>query len=703
MGNRMDFVRKIAQHTDVVLAVAVVAIIVVMVLPLPPILLDISLTLSITLSIVILMVSLYIIKPLEFSSFPFMLLLATLFRLALNVASTRLILLHGHSSPDAAGEVIRSFGEFVVGGNFVVGLVIFGILVLINFMVITKGSGRVAEVAARFTLDAMPGKQMSIDADLNAGVIDEEEARRRREEIRGEADFYGSMDGASKFVRGDAVAGLIITAINIVGGLIVGVVQNGMPVAEAAKRFTLLTVGDGLVSQIPALIISTAAGIVVTRAGSGKDMLSKQLLRQLFPHARILFIVAGVLVFFSLVPGMPKLPFITIALLMGGCGYLMMKKQDPMAAQDDKAAESEKEEAPKTEEEEVKDLLEMDTLELEIGFSLIGLVDSNQGGTLLNRIKSIRRQIAMEMGFIVPPVRIRDNLQLETNSYNLLLRGVKCAQGFVYPDKLMVMNPAGNLDEVSGINAKEPAFGLPAKWINEIDRDNAEMAGYTVVDPATIIATHITEVIKKHAYELVGRQETGELLSKIKEKHPNLVDDLVPSILDLGSVTRVLQNLLRERISIRNMPTILETLATFGTTTKDVDHLTEKVRFALRRQITESLLASDGVLHIFTLPSPVEQLIAKSLQQTEDGKEVVMDPVIAKKILTALIAKCDGIVAKGMPPVLVVSPPIRMPVRKFVEKYVSQINVISHNEISDNVKLESLGTVEIQMGEPVKV
>ncbi|MDR0454305.1 MAG: flagellar biosynthesis protein FlhA [Deferribacteraceae bacterium] len=699
-----DFVRRIGQQTDVALAIAVLGIIIVMIVPVPPVIMDVLLTLSISLSVIILLVSLYIIKPLEFSSFPFVLLMATLFRLALSVATTRLILLNGGlngGNVNAAGKVIMAFGQFVVGGNFVVGLVIFAILILVNFMVITKGSGRVAEVAARFTLDAMPGKQMSIDADLNAGVIDENEARRRREEVRREADFYGSMDGASKFVRGDAVAGLIITAVDIIGGLVVGVVQNGMSIAIAASTFTILTVGDGLVSQIPALIVSTAAGIVVTRAGSGQEQLSKQLANQLFPHARILFISGGVMLFFAIVPGMPKLSFIFIALVFILSGYLMMKKNKDKIAEEEKAEEGEEDKAAKPEEDEVKDLLEMDTLELEIGFGLIPLVDVNQGGTLLNRIKSIRRQIALEMGFIVPPVRIRDNLQLETNSYNLLLKGVKCASGMVYPDKLMAMNPAGSLEDVEGVKAKEPAFGLPAKWIETIERENADIAGYTIVEPATIVATHLTEVIKQQAYELLGRQEAQDLLSKLKEKHPKIVDDLVPGILDIGVVTRVLQNLLRERVSVRNLQTILETLATFGTSQKDVDYLTEKVRFSLRRQITESVLGSDGILHIFTLPSPIEQLFAKSLQQTDDGKEIIIDPMIAKKVLSELIARCDKIISQGLPPVLVVSPPLRLPLRRFVDKYITHINLISHNEIGENVKIESLGTLDIPVGEPV--
>jgi flagellar biosynthesis protein FlhA len=540
----------------------------------------------------------------------------------------------------------------------------------------------------------MPGKQMSIDADLNAGIISESEAKTRREEIRREADFYGSMDGASKFVRGDAIAGLIITAINIVGGLIIGVVQQGLGAAEAATIYTLLTVGDGLVSQIPALIISTAAGIVVTRAGSS-EMLSKQLGRQLFPNARILFIVGGVLLFFAIIPGMPKLSFIMIALIMIGCGYLMMRKQKDAPAEGEEEKDADKSDEPRPEEEEVKDLLEMDTMELEIGFSLIPLVDANQGGTLLNRIKAIRRQIALELGFIVPPVRIRDNLQLDTNSYNLLLRGVKTATGSVYPDKYMVMNPAGTLDDIDGLKDKEPAFGLPAKWVDEAQREMAEMKGYTIVDPATIVATHLTEVIKQNAFELVGRQETQELLAKLKEKHQQIVDDTL-AITDASIVTRVLQNLLRERVSVRNLQSILETMATFGSN-KDVDYLTEKVRFALRRQINEALLGGDGVLHIFTLPSQVEQLLARGLQQTDDGKEIIIDPMIAKSVLSALIAKCDDIVNSGLSPVLVISPPLRLPMRRFVDKYITSINILSHNEISDSVRLESLGAVEVSL------
>lgn len=693
----LSIMSKITKQTDIALAVGIMFILVIMVIPIPTIILDFFLSVSISLSIIILMVSLYAEKPLDFSSFPFVLLITTLFRLALNVSTTRTILLHGHEGPDAAGEVIRAFGQFVVGGNYVVGIIVFLILVLINFMVITKGSGRVAEVAARFTLDAMPGKQMAIDADLNAGIINEDEARKRREEVRREADFYGSMDGASKFVRGDAVAGLIITAINIIGGLLIGSMQYNMGIGEAAKVFTILTIGDGLVGQIPALIISTAAGIVVTRAGNDSGSLSKQLTKQLFPNARILFIVGGILLFFSIVPGMPKAPFIVLGLIAIGVGYLMMKKhKNPNADEESENEESSEEKPPAPEEEEVKELLEMDTMELEIGYGIIPLVDTNQGGTLLNRIKSIRRQIALEMGFIVPPVRIRDNLQLDSDEYVVLLRGVKAAKGSVMPDRYMAMNPAGPMDDINGISAVEPAFGLPAKWVDEAEKEKAELSGYTIVDPATIIATHLTEVIKKNAAELLGRQETQDLLDKLKEKHPKTVEDVVPGILDLSTINRVLQNLLKERVSIRNLQVILEALATYGTMNKDIEYLTEKVRFALRKQITESLLAQDGKLYVFALPQQIEQLIIKNMHPSDEGKEIVIDPATARRVLTGLMDKTEEVTAKGIPPVLFVSQPIRFAMRRFVEKYSPSLNIIAHTEVADNVQIDSLGTVLVK-------
>lgn len=691
--------RKLTKQTDLLLPISFMLILAVLFVPVPPIVLDFFLAISISLSIIILLVSIFAEKPLDFSSFPFILLFTTLFRLSLNVSTTRTILLHGHEGPDAAGEIIRAFGQFVVGGNYAVGVIVFIILVLINFMVITKGSGRVAEVAARFTLDAMPGKQMAIDADLNAGIINEDEARKRRDEVRREADFYGSMDGASKFVRGDAVAGLIITAINIIGGLALGVLQHGMPVGEAASVFTILTIGDGLVGQIPALIISTSAGIIVTRAGndSSAGSFSKQLAKQLFPNPKTLFIAGGILIFFAIIPGMPKLSFIIVGGILIGFGVLIHKKvKIGGSAEEEEEAENSEEKPPAPEEEEVKELLEMDTMELEIGYAIIPLVDTDKGGTLLNRIKSIRRQIALEMGFIVPPVRIRDNLQLDADEYVVLLRGVRTAKGSVMPDRYMVMNPEGPMDDIQGIPTKEPAFGLPAKWVDEVEKEKAELSGYTIVDPATIIATHLTEVIKKNSYELLGRQETQDLLDKLKEKHPKIVDDVVPGILDLSTLNRVLQNLLKERVSIRNLQTILETLATYGTMNKDIEYLTEKVRFALRKQITESLLAQDGKLYVFALPQQAEQLIIKSMHQTDEGKEIVIDPATARKILTGLMEKTEEITSKGIPPVLFVSQPIRYAMRRFVEKYSPTLNIIAHTEVADNVQIDSLGTVLIK-------
>lgn len=691
--------RKLTKQTDLLLPISFMLILAVLFVPVPPIVLDFFLAISISLSIIILLVSIFAEKPLDFSSFPFILLFTTLFRLSLNVSTTRTILLHGHEGPDAAGEIIRAFGQFVVGGNYAVGIIVFIILVLINFMVITKGSGRVAEVAARFTLDAMPGKQMAIDADLNAGIINEDEARKRRDEVRREADFYGSMDGASKFVRGDAVAGLIITAINIIGGLALGVLQHGMPVGEAASVFTILTIGDGLVGQIPALIISTSAGIIVTRAGndSSAGSFSKQLAKQLFPNPKTLFIAGGILIFFAIIPGMPKLSFIIVGGILIGFGVLIHKKvKIGGSAEEEEEAENSEEKPPAPEEEEVKELLEMDTMELEIGYAIIPLVDTDKGGTLLNRIKSIRRQIALEMGFIVPPVRIRDNLQLDADEYVVLLRGVRTAKGSVMPDRYMVMNPEGPMDDIQGIPTKEPAFGLPAKWVDEVEKEKAELSGYTIVDPATIIATHLTEVIKKNSYELLGRQETQDLLDKLKEKHPKIVDDVVPGILDLSTLNRVLQNLLKERVSIRNLQTILETLATYGTMNKDIEYLTEKVRFALRKQITESLLAQDGKLYVFALPQQAEQLIIKSMHQTDEGKEIVIDPATARKILTGLMEKTEEITSKGIPPVLFVSQPIRYAMRRFVEKYSPTLNIIAHTEVADNVQIDSLGTVLIK-------
>jgi len=692
MAENTGVFQKLFKQKDVAFSVFFIGILIVMVLPLPSFLIDILLTASIALAVIILMVAIHADDPLSFSTFPSVLLVVTLFRLSLNVATTRTILLHGAEGEDAAGQVIRSFGQFVVGGNYVVGVIIFLILVLINFMVITKGSGRIAEVAARFTLDAMPGKQMAIDADLNTGLLTEEEAKEKRLTIQKEADYYGAMDGASKFVSGDAVAGIIITAINIIGGLLIGVFQQGMPATEAATVFTILTIGDGLVSQIPSLIISTSAGLIVSRAGGGGE-LSNELFKQLFASTKVLGITGGILLFFAMVPGMPKISFIALAALMFYLVHITKGKAKDIA---DDAKEETKQREAVPEDEEVKSLLDMDIMELEIGFGLIPLVDTNQGGTLLNRIKAIRRQLALEMGFIVPPVRIRDNLQLDANGYTVMLKSVKLTSGTIFTDKFLVMNPEGDITKIEGIPTKEPAFGLDAKWVDESVKEIAEMEGYTIVDPSTVVATHLTEIIKRNAHELLGRQETQELLERLKEKYPKLVEDVVPGILDLGTVNRVLQALLKERVSIRNLQTILEVMATFGMQNKHPDYLIEKVRLTLKRQITESMVAADNNLYVFTLPSKIEQLLATNLQNTDDGQEIVIDPSLAQKILSAIMKKSEECISRGLAPLMIISPPIRLPMRRFVEKFVPNVNIMSHNEISESVRIESLGMLEIE-------
>lgn len=679
---------KRLSNFDVLMPLGVLSVVIIMVLPMPAPLLDILLTISISLSVIILLVSLYILEPLEFSTFPSVLLITTLFRLSLNVATTRRILLFGSEGPSAAGKVIQSFGQFVVGGNFVVGFIIFLILVIINFVVITKGSARVAEVAARFTLDAMPGKQMSIDADLNAGLIDEDTARQKRQNIQRQADFYGAMDGASKFVRGDAIAGLIVTAVNIIGGLIIGVTQQNMGIGEASQVYTILTVGDGLVAQIPTLIISTSAGIVITRAGDSAN-LSMQLINQLFQNSRVLILTGAILVFLALVPGLPKISFLILAGVLFTLAYASRIKL--------KAKEMVEEEVKSPAEENIIDLLDIDIMELEIGFNLISLVDPEKGGTLLERIKSVRRQIALDLGFIVPPIRIRDNLQIGQNEYIILIKGAKIAKGEVMPGKYLVMNPEGSMDKIEGIPTKEPTFGLEARWVDENEKQKADMEGFTVVEPETVIVTHLSEIIRNNAYELLGRQETQNLLDKIKEKTPKLVDDLTPGILDLGSVHLVLQSLLREKVSIRNLKTILEVLASYGPKNKKIDFLVQQVRIALKRQLTESLLSGDGKLYIFTLASRNEQFIAENIQETEEGKEVIMEPSNAQKFLKAIMGKVDDMISRGLTPILVVSPPIRMALRKFIEKFIPNLHIISHNEIGENVVIESLGSVEIDL------
>ncbi len=681
------------EKSNMIAATGVVAILMIMVLPVPAPAMDILLATNITISLLVFLLSLYILKPLDFPIFPSLLLLTTLFRLSLNIASTRLILLHGHEGAGAAGKVIMGFGQFVVGGNFVVGGIVFAILVIINFVVITKGAGRIAEVAARFTLDAMPGKQMAIDADLNAGLIDEVEARRRRQEIARESEFYGAMDGASKFVRGEAIAGLIIMAINVVGGFVIGVLQQEMPVAAAAQSYTLLTIGDGLVSQIPALIISTAAGILVSRAASDASM-GTEFIKQFAVQPEALGITAGIVFFFGMVPGLPTLPFTLLAGGFGALAYLAYREKSRI--QEAEALEETTPAVPEEPEvgtpEEVERLLSLDILELEVGYGLIPLVDEEQGGDLLERIRSIRRQFAQEMGIIVPPLHVRDNLQLNPGEYVILIKGIDVAKGELMIGHLLAMDPGDAKREIEGIPTTEPAFGLPAKWIPESARDEAQLAGYTVVDLSTVIATHLAEIIRQNADELLGRQEVQRLLDALAKTHPKAVEE-VNNVLSLGVIQKVLQNLVREKVSIRDLLTIVETLADYGPMTKDPDILTEYVRQKLGRAIVKPLLGPGDTLSVLTIDSQVEEQIRKGVQQTEHGSFISLDPATVQKIVHSIQGKVEEVAGKGYQPIILCSPAVRRHLRRLIERFVPNVTVLSHSEIPGNIRLESLGTV----------
>ncbi len=680
--------RDMLQRTDIMAAVGMVSILMIMIIPLPAILLDLLLSTNITIALLIMVISLYTVRATDFSIFPAILLATTLFRLALNVASTRLILLRGDEGPAAAGAVIESFGQFVVGGNYVVGLVIFAILVLINFMVITKGAGRVAEVAARFTLDAMPGKQMAIDADLNAGLINEADARKRRELISAEASFHGAMDGASKFVKGDAIAGIIITFINIGAGFIIGVLQKGMPIAEAAKNYTILTVGDGLVGQVPALIISTAAGLLVTRS-SGDNDFGADIKIQFSRYSVALWVVSGMLLVFSLIPGFPFVPFMLLAISLAIFAWQLDQNKLKAAAV---VAETPKEVAMPVA-ENYEEMLNVDLLELEVGYGLIPFVDSSQNGELLTRIQSIRKQFAINNGFIVPPVHIKDNLQLNPNQYTLALKGIKIAEAEMLPGHYMAMDPGMVTETIKGIATTEPAFGLPAIWITEDKKERAQIAGYTVVDCTTVMATHISEIIKQHGHELIGRQEVQNLLDNLAKTYPKLVEELVPSILSLGTIMRILQNLLAEGVSIRDLRTILETMADWAPLTRDPDVLTEYVRHALARTISAGL-ATNGVIPLITLSKPVEDVISKSIQHKESGSYLAIDPHTAQVILDS-IGEAIALFSGGQRPTLLSAPQIRPHVRKLTERYYPSLVVLSHNEITPNLKVRSLATVTL--------
>ena len=671
-------------------SLGLVGILMLMIIPLPAVVLDICLSFNITLAMLILIISLYTEKAVEFSIFPSVLLASTLFRLSLNVASTRLILLHGNEGMGAAGSVIQAFGQFVVGGSYVVGLVIFVILVIINFIVITKGAGRIAEVAARFTLDAMPGKQMAIDADLNAGLIDEATARKRREEISNEANFHGAMDGASKFVRGDAIAGIIITLINIGAGFIIGVLQKGMPMAEAAANYTILTVGDGLVGQIPALIISTAAGMLVTRS-TGREDFGTELKAQFMRYSKALWVVSGILLAFALIPGLPFLPFLIISAGLAFLAYRLDQAEKVRLAEETLIERPE----PKAKrEDDFERMLTVDLIELEVGYGLIPFVDAAQDGELLTRIQSIRKQFAVSSGFIVPPVHIKDNLQLNPNQYTLSLKGVQIATAEMMPGYYMAMDPGMVTETVKGIPTMEPAFQLPALWITEDKREQAQIAGYTVVDCTTVMATHISEIIKQHAHELLGRQEAQNLIDNLAKTYPKLVEELVPNILSLGNIMRILQNLLREGVSIRDLRTIMETMADYAPMTQDTDILTEYVRHALSRSISVMHTMPDGTMQVITMDRKVEDTIQTAVQHRDHGSYLALDPKTAQKILdrlSSLIAEYPG----GMQPVLLVIPQIRPHVRRLIERYFPTLAVLSHNEITTNINIQSVGTVTI--------
>jgi flagellar biosynthesis protein FlhA len=681
----------LGKNSDLAVAFGLILILAVMIIPVSPLMMDLLIALTLALSMIILLFSVYTKKPLEFSTFPAVLLVMTLFRLSMNVASTRNILLRGASEGSgAAGDIIKSFGDYVVGGNFAVGIIMFIILVIINFIVITKGAGRVAEVAARFTLDAMPGKQMAIDADLNAGLINDTEAKKRRLEVASEADFYGSMDGASKFVRGDAIAGILITVINIIGGIIVGVAQNGMGFAEATEVFTLLTVGDGLIAQIPGIIISTAAGIIATR-NSDEDPLGKQLENQFKSNPKVLFIVATILILFGLIPGFPLFPFVVIASILAFMGYKIEQGEKKLLSNE----KLKQMESKKSTGENLEDLLTLEMIELEVGYGLVNIVDAEQNGDLLERISHIRKQFTLDWGLIIPSIKIKDNLELKPGGYSVKIKGIEVSKGDLVPDHLLAMDPGTVIEKIEGIETVEPVFGLPAVWVTEEQRDDAQFNGYTVVDLSTVVATHITEILKSHLHELFGRQELVSILDNVKDHYPKVVNDLIPEILPIGTVLKVLQNLLKESVSIRDMRSILETLADVGVGMKDADSLTELVRQGLYRSISEAIKSEIGDIPIFTLDRTIEEPIARSIVQTDQGQQLSLDPKVTQNILASINEKIDEATEMGEKMVILCSPLIRRHFKKLTEKFIPSLIVVSHNELAPDVNIRSLGTVRL--------
>lgn len=674
---------------DYAIMVAVIMIVVMMVIPLPPLLLDVLIMINISLALTILLVAMNTKEPLQFSIFPTLLLLTTLFRLGLNVSTTRSILTN-----QTGGQVIETFGSFVVGGSAIIGILVFLILVIIQFLVITKGSERVAEVAARFTLDSMPGKQMSIDADLGAGMISDQEAKNRREKVSSEADFYGAMDGASKFVKGDAIAGIIITLINIIGGLLIGVMVHKLPFGEAAQLFTLLSIGDGLVSQIPALLISTAMGIVVTRAVSDGN-LGSDITKQLFAYPKMLYIVAGTLVMFAVFTPISPLLVVPIAGVIAYGAFSMQKTLKSEEKQDVDLSKDEKEIEGMKSPESVIDLLHVDAIEFEFGYGLIPIADKNQGGDLLDRVIMIRRQCAMELGIVVPVIRIRDNIQLQPNEYVIKIKGNRVASGEIMLDHYLAMSPGIDDEAVEGIETVEPAFGMPALWVNEDMKEEAEMAGYAIVDPPSVVSTHLTEVIKRHAHELIGRQEVKSLIENVRETAPAVVEELVPQLMTIGEVQKVLMKLLKEKVSIRNLLVILETLADYASQTKDTDLLTEYVRQSLSRQITLQYATQKEPLQVITAGASLEKKFADSVHRTEQGNYLSIDPESSQTIFQKITEQAAQLQQTGVQPILLTSPAIRIYMRQFVERFAPDLPVLSYNELETEIEIQSVGVVNI--------
>ncbi|CAJ1315557.1 flagellar biosynthesis protein FlhA [Paenibacillus sp. PK4536] len=673
---------------DLVVLAGVIGIIMMMILPIPTWLLDVLLIVNISLAMIILLIAMNTKEALEFSIFPAMLLITTLFRLALNISTTKLILGQGD-----AGSVVATFGSWIAGGQIAIGFVVFLILVVVQFIVITKGSERVAEVGARFTLDAMPGKQMSIDADLNAGLINEHQARERRSKIEREADFYGAMDGASKFVKGDAIASIIILLINLIGGFIIGMTVHGMPFAEALSTYSVLTIGDGLVSQIPALLISTAAGLIVTRASS-EGNLADDITAQLFSYPKLLYIVAGVITLLGIFTPIHFLTTFPLAILLVFAARKMQSNLDLKVVEAEQQQEEQQIEEVRSP-ESVINLLQIDPIEFEFGYGLIPLADTQQGGDLLDRIIMIRRQCALELGLVVPVIRIRDNIQLKPNEYVIKIKGNVVGGGELLLNHYLAMSPGFDDDSITGIETLEPAFGLPALWIDELTKERAELSGYTVVDPPSVVATHLTELIKKHCHELLGRQETRALIDNLRENYPVLVDDLIPSVLAVGDIQKVFVKLLREKISIRDMVTIFETLADYGTYTKDPDVLTEYVRQALSRQITQQFTSQGETLRVITVGPNLEKKIAESVQQSEQGSYLALDPVSTQSMYQKMNEQVNRLLQMGQQPIVLTSPAIRMYLRQVIERTMQDIPVLSYSELEPNVEIQSVGVVNL--------